>query len=46
MITKDSTSGDNKGRGNPEKIEVDWSALEQTNGPVTAGNGYNLSSPI
>lgn len=44
MITKDSSTGDNKGRGNPEKIELDWSASEQTNGPVTEGNSYTLSS--
>lgn len=44
MITKDSSSGDNKGRGNPGKIELDWSALEQTNSPVTSGNSYTLSS--
>lgn len=44
MITKDSESGDNKGRGNPGKIELDWSASEQTNGPVTEGNSYTLSS--
>ena len=44
MITKDSSSGDNKGGGNPEKIESDWSASEQTNGPVTEGNSYALSS--
>lgn len=44
MIAKDSYSGDNKGRGNPGKIELDWSASEQTNGPVTEGNSYTLSS--
>lgn len=44
MITKDSSSGDNKGRGNPGKIELDWSALEQTNSPVTDGNSSTLSS--
>lgn len=44
MITKDSSSGGNKGRGNPEKIELDWSASEQTNDPVTEGDSYTLSS--
>ena len=43
MIAKDSSSGDNKGRGNPEKIELDWSALEQTNGPVKEGNSSTSS---
>lgn len=44
MITNDSSSGDNKGRGNPEKIELDWSSSEWTNGPVTEGNSYTSSS--
>lgn len=49
IISKDSSSGDNKGRGNPEKIELDWFASEKTNGAVTRLESENFSrtgSPV